>query len=497
MAAPPRACGWPMARPHHHLSPAEERQGAGGVGRRRWPEPRPAPPQPPEQPRHASGQVPGSSLGAARSAAGAPLAFSPRPRGAEKPREEAPWWRWRWGWWWSWWRSRRRRWRPGLPAMEPPEPGRWWGRLLLGRLRDACHRRLLLPRRCCPSLAKRQGRLLAAALTCCCCCTVLAWCALSAFQNHHHHQQLLRPDQEEPSVTVLLWWPPFGHSRGLGACPPGFGLGACRLTTNRSRLQEAQAVLFHHRDLVLQGLEEMPTVRSPGQRWVWMNFESPSHSQGLRELRGIFNWTMSYRVDSDVFVPYGYLRPKQAPDARLALPRKTKLVAWVISNWNEDHARVRYYRQLQKYLPIDVYGSQGLDLNGSSVVEVVSQYKFYLAFENSQHQDYITEKLWRNALESWAVPIVLGPPRSNYELFIPSDSFIHIDDFSGPLQLALYLKFLDKNKNRYRRYFAWRKHYDVQVTSFWAEHCCRVCDAVRTAGGQRKTVQNLANWFEH
>uniref|UniRef100_A0A8D2KXT8 Fucosyltransferase n=1 Tax=Varanus komodoensis TaxID=61221 RepID=A0A8D2KXT8_VARKO len=297
-------------------------------------------------------------------------------------------------------------------------------------------------------------------------------------------------------VTVLLWWEPFGRSRRLGDCLRRFGVRACRLTTDRARQQEAHAVLFHHRDLVLQGLGQLPRLRPPAQRWVWMNFESPSHSPGLRHLAGLFNWTMTYRADSDVFVPYGYLRPSRAPGQPLALPRKTKLVAWVISNWNEEHARVRYYRQLQEHLPIDLYGSRGLGLKDDSVVKTISEYKFYLSFENSQHQDYITEKLWRNAFKAWAVPIVLGPPRSNYELFVPADSFIHVDDFSSPSQLATYLKFLDKNKRQYLRYFSWRKRYSVQETSFWNEHCCRVCDAVRTAGKQRKTIQNLANWFE-
>ena len=38
-----------------------------------------------------------------------------------------------------------------------------------------------------------------------------------------------------------------------------------------------------------------------------------------------------------------------------------------------------------------------------------SQYKFYLAFENSFHcNDYLSEKFWRNALHEGAVPIVFG-----------------------------------------------------------------------------------------
>lgn len=342
------------------------------------------------------------------------------------------------------------------------------------------------------SAAKRpRRRLLAAGLTC---CAVLALYAASSLQDL---PLLRRPrDDDDEPLRLLLWWEPFGRSRPLGDCRARYNISACSLSANRSRHQEAHAILFHHRDLVLHGPDHLPRLRPPAQRWVWMNFESPSHSPGLQGLAGLFNWTMSYRVDSDVFVPYGYLRARRAAPAHLSLPPKTKLVAWVISNWDEEHARVRYFHQLKKYLHVDVYGAQGLELKDDSVVKTVSDYKFYLAFENSQHPDYITEKLWRNAFKSRAVPVVLGPPRANYELFIPADSFIHVDDFASPAQLAIYLKFLDKNKNRYRRYFAWRKRYDVRVTSFWDEHCCRVCEAIRTAGHQRKTIQNLAHWFE-
>ena len=39
----------------------------------------------------------------------------------------------------------------------------------------------------------------------------------------------------------------------------------------------------------------------------------------------------------------------------------------------------------------------------------ISHHKFYLAFENSIHcNDYISEKFWRNALSSGAVPVVYG-----------------------------------------------------------------------------------------
>ncbi|XP_058440965.1 alpha-(1,3)-fucosyltransferase 4 [Marmota monax] len=349
------------------------------------------------------------------------------------------------------------------------------------------------------------------------------------------------PAQSRP-VGVLLWWEPFGGrgpaSRPTPDCQLRFNISGCRLLTDRSTYGEAHAVLFHHRDLVrgppdwpppwgiqvrtaeelelrvLDDLEEeaaaaaealaISSPRPPGQRWVWMNFESPSHSPGLGSLESnLFNWTLSYRADSDIFVPYGYLYPRSHPrDQPIGqvppLAQKRGLVAWVVSNWDERQARVRYYHQLSQHVRVDVFGQggPGRPVPDSGLLHTVARYKFYLAFENSQHLDYITEKLWRNALLAGAVPVVLGPDRANYERFVPRGAFIHVDDFPSASSLATYLLFLDRNLAVYRRYFHWRRRYAVHITSFWDEPWCRACQAVQTAGDQPKSIRNLASWFE-
>ncbi|XP_029062776.1 alpha-(1,3)-fucosyltransferase 4 [Monodon monoceros] len=340
-------------------------------------------------------------------------------------------------------------------------------------------------------------------------------------------------------VSVLLWWEPFGGrhraKRPHPDCRLRFNISGCLLLTDRAAYGEAQAVLFHHRDLVrgppdwpppwgvhVRPLEEQQVLmddeeeaaealalaasgpRPPGQRWVWMNFESPTHSPGLQSLAGnLFNWTLSYRADSDIFVPYGYLYPRthpneQPPGLVPPLARKQGLVAWVVSNWDERQARVRYYRQLSQYVTVDVFGKggPGQPLPDVGLLHTVARYKFYLAFENSQHLDYITEKLWRNAFLAGAVPVVLGPDRANYERFMPRRAFIHVDDFPDASSLAAHLQFLDRNPVAYRGYFSWRRSYAVHVTSFWDEPWCRACQAVQMAGDQPKSVPNLAGWFQ-
>ncbi|GCB71588.1 alpha-(1,3)-fucosyltransferase 4-like [Scyliorhinus torazame] len=299
-----------------------------------------------------------------------------------------------------------------------------------------------------------------------------------------------------PAVTVLIWWYPFGRKTQVKDCDTLYNIKGCRLTTNRQLYPLSQAVVIHHRDLG-GNVSQLPAERRPaGQRWVWMNFESPTHSSGLEVLNGVFNWTMSYKRGSDIFIPYGYLYPRKSTGGKVVLPSKSNLVAWVISHWNEDHARVKYYYQLSRHVDIHVYGKYHQQLQNDSIVLTISPYKFYLAFENSQHVDYITEKLWRNALMSSTVPIVLGPSRANYEQYLPADSFIHVDDFSTPKKLAQHMMFLDKSGRSYRKYFDWQKRYNVHLTKFWEEPYCKVCEAVKRARANYKFISNLASWFQ-
>ena len=81
----------------------------------------------------------------------------------------------------------------------------------------------------------------------------------------------------------------------------------------------------------------------------------------------------------------------------------------------------------------------------------LNDYKFYLAFENSLCSEYITEKLWWNAYSKvgraqryrpdaspqGAVPIVMGGvSEGDYSRLAPPNSYLHVDQFKGPEDLA-------------------------------------------------------------
>lgn len=72
---------------------------------------------------------------------------------------------------------------------------------------------------------------------------------------------------------------------------------ACKLTNLRSFIQNAEAIVFHIRDMSQM---KWPVFRSPEQRWIFFNLESPLYTYHEEQLRQLpphlaFNWTISYR----------------------------------------------------------------------------------------------------------------------------------------------------------------------------------------------------------
>ncbi|KAI4897121.1 hypothetical protein NFI96_004700 [Prochilodus magdalenae] len=276
-------------------------------------------------------------------------------------------------------------------------------------------------------------------------------------------------------TVVLVWLWPFGQLYELNVCSSLFGIEGCLLTADRELFNRSSGVIIHHRD-ISQDLSNLPrSTRPPHQKWIWMNLESPSHSSRIPGLEKLFNVTLSYRSDADIHVPYGAVIYRQEED-QFTLPNKSQLVCWIVSNWNPKHRRVKYYSELRKHIRVHTLGQAfGHFVSDGDLSSVISTCKFYLAFENSAHRDYITEKLF-NALAFGSVPITLGTSRKNYENFIPGDAFIHVDDFPSPKDLADHLQLLHEHDELYLRYFVWRRHFTVKTSQFWAEHTCRTCE---------------------
>lgn len=322
---------------------------------------------------------------------------------------------------------------------------------------------------------------------------IYGWLFMFKEQNHHISDESLKSN-----ITILLWHWPFGIQYSLegDVCLKDYGIAGCRLVDNRALIESANLVVFHNHELKIRK-ERLPVdfPRPASQRWVWLSLEAPANNGYLTEYKNLFNLTMSYHPQADITVPYGKLIAKEKPTQDFIIPKnKTHEACWVVSNYQEGHYRSAVYQKLKEIINVQVYGHFAKrPLEKLTLLPTISQCYFYLAFENTESPHYITEKLWRNAFLAGAVPVVLGPPRGDYEAVAPPKSFIHVNDFNSTEALAKYLRCLTKDPEKYNAYFTWRQNYTVKLYTDWRERLCNICPLYERFP-TKKIYKDLTTW---
>lgn len=280
----------------------------------------------------------------------------------------------------------------------------------------------------------------------------------------------------------------------------------CEITRDPERFDESHAVVFHAKDLPMT--QSLADLRSKApfvdQLWVYFNLESPINTRKVPKNEMLFNLTVTPIRDSDIFHPYGYHYKKTGDDGdnyETEIVEKTNFIAWCVSNCKVQF-RNDYVRLMQKYLTVDVYGTCSRMFGTKAVCQrdssrcnrFLATYKFYLAFENSICNDYVTEKYW-GALHRGNVPVVLS---ANNDLLIPG-SFIDVNDFKTVKQLANYLSYLNENDDAYMKYFKWREDFgidflpnDARRTDIWLP---QLCDFLQDVDWSQKKIVNISDFY--
>ncbi|XP_074657226.1 glycoprotein 3-alpha-L-fucosyltransferase A-like [Tubulanus polymorphus] len=283
-------------------------------------------------------------------------------------------------------------------------------------------------------------------------------------------------------------------------CP----INTCEITEDRSKIGTADVIVIERSAI---GSVEPSGPRPKHQIQVMLNKESPLNTPlhyGTGYQSSI-NWTVTYRRDSTIPVPHGlFVRYNESVRFKVLKRNyaagKTKKVAWFVSNCYDKNERMKLAEELSKYISVDIYGRCGTRkcprrLGRKCFHLLDSSYKFYLAFENSNCREYITEKFFLNGLSRDVVPIVYGAHKDDYERVAPPHSFIHVDDFESPKQLAEYLHRLDKNDHLYNSYFRW-KGTGKMLTGRRLYYWCRLCMLSHADDAdKRRYVSNYDHWW--
>ena len=298
----------------------------------------------------------------------------------------------------------------------------------------------------------------------------------------------------------------FTHYRGA-PCP----VTNCLLTYRHRLFPRSDVVIFHGQDMPdTFELEKLNSRRPKGQIWIYFVLESPSNARDTYFFRDMFNWTMTYERNADIFLPYGSyvtLKPgEKSSYGQINPDKKDRLVVWTVSNCGE--LRDWFVRELKNHIRVDIFGSCGesvyqphlqdeeCEKDSPDCENLLKRYKFQLAFENGNCVDYVTEKYWGGPLELGIVPVVLGG--ANYsEMAIPG-SYINVFDFDSIKTLADYLLYLDKNDTAYMEYFVWRKLYKVDgylTGATFNKHYPWTCDiCAKAQNPKRKSYKRISDF---
>lgn len=321
-------------------------------------------------------------------------------------------------------------------------------------------------------------------------------------KNVYINLKSLLKDRRQDKI-VLYWNKFFGRSDyfGSGSLPfENCEVKSCFVTSNRNyvKIDEFDAIIFHGAEYSLKK-DGKPVNRSSHQRYVFFDMETVANrATDSKVLVHFYNWTLTYWRKSDIYFPYGYFIEEETnytiPDVNY-LKNKTKSVAWFVSNCKSKSNREAYVKELQKYIDVDIYGKCGTKTCSRSTEQkcyemLERDYWFYLSFENSFCEDYVTEKLY-HLIKYNIVPVVRG--LGNYEELAPPFSVINTADYESPKDLANYLFNLKNNSVEYLKYFQWKKNYTIATWSF-TRTMCELC--LKLHEDTEVKTYNLADWWQ-
>ena len=331
---------------------------------------------------------------------------------------------------------------------------------------------------------------------------------INKYTNMHFRRKVVK--------KILMWLPHANkdvvrlENECLKTCPV-----KCVVTGEKNDIEDVDAIDFHLSNLWTEvwsigtrSIIDFPKYRRPDQVWIVSNMEPPQNLWGdIKVLNGVFNWTRWYRTDSTVLWPYGFqyrLNETERSEAARTFSgqnifeQKTKNIVGRVSNCNAPNRRLSTIKRMGRYIKIDMQGAcfgnpcgTPGDESDTECNKSLQDYKFFLAFENNDCVDYVTEKYWYT-LKREQIPIVNWKHAANKDIVIPG-SYINIYDFENIQSAMEYVKDVSENENLYNSYFDWRLSFADRGICSSCEICKRLHDEDRPA----QVIEDLDAWVRN
>lgn len=253
----------------------------------------------------------------------------------------------------------------------------------------------------------------------------------------------------------------------------------------------------------------------PNSVWILWSDEPPSIIDYTPFNSYHFNWTISYKLNSEVsLATYGLFSKRTDPLSideyndwiENEFTRRTSGALWFVSNCYAKK-RLAIFNKLKSSTDlliegygrcVDYYPLHFCRSYSQCESDYMSNFKFYLSFESNTCQDYITEKFYK-AFYYGLIPIVYGPEKANYERLAPKNSFIYLNDYPRDLRkLAQDLESIHSNQTLFSSFHQWRRTFDVILDGHALERIrmCELCQRlVDLRQGTRIYYKNLREFY--
>lgn len=266
-------------------------------------------------------------------------------------------------------------------------------------------------------------------------------------------------------------------------CEPGLDCHWCDQEQVPNHLQEKiDAVAYH---LVEEADTPVPRISNRKLLTIGASMESNMNFPSQKNAKRDYDLTMTYELDSDVPIPYLSFgdQLQLEHNATASLDGRVMAAAYVASNCVKG--RQDFVTNLIRHgLPVHALGTcsvRGAERKrirkmAGQKIQALSKYAAYLAFENSNAEDYVTEKVY-DGLRAGTITVYRGT--TSVHKFVPENSIIttHGLNFS---EIVQRVKETWSAEARYAELQAWRNEpfYPPALKPTKGHSHCRACRAV-------------------